>query len=257
MSASAATAAILAKALGNAGAAAEVISLLNADSLMNETEAGYLVGVTAGTAAASKAVVVDSNKDVSVLRNVTVTNLDAGASATAGTVDVFPTTAAKGKLAISCTDQTGNTTVGLVAGAMGQATTVTIPDPLAAAAQVLLGMQASVARTATLDGLTTGIIADAGVHQFITVTSANANNIIVLPTPTPGTIVFLHVAATGYELRTSSPTTIGINGGTGSGAESAIGANTTVMMICATATSWKGLQLGSDGTLAKVEVAAP
>lgn len=27
-------------------------------------------------------------------------------------------------------------------------------------------------------------------------------------------------------------------------------------LICETATSWKGLQLGSDGTLAKVEVAA-
>lgn len=116
---------------------------------------------------------------------------------------------------------------------------------------------ASVARTATSNGLTTGTIADAGWLQFVTVTSADANNIVILPTPTPGTIVVLHVAATGYELRTSDPATIGINGGTGSAAESAIGANVTAVLICATATSWKGFQIGSDGTLAQVEVAAP
>ena len=115
---------------------------------------------------------------------------------------------------------------------------------------------AAIARTATADGLTTGTIASGPALQFITVTSSDANHIVVLPTPTPGVIVVLHVAATGYELRTSTPASIGINGGTGASAESAIGANTTVLMICATATSWKGLQLGSDGTLAKVEVAA-
>jgi hypothetical protein len=115
---------------------------------------------------------------------------------------------------------------------------------------------AAIARTATVAGLTTGTIASGPTIQFITVTSADANHIVILPAPVPGSIVFLHVAATGFELRTSNPATIGINGGTGAAAESAIGADTTVMMICATATSWKGLQLGADGTLAKVEVAA-
>ena len=61
---------------------------------------------------------MDANKDVGDFRNLDAVNLDAGASGTAGTVDVFPTTASKGKLAISCTDQTGDTTVSLVAGAM-------------------------------------------------------------------------------------------------------------------------------------------
>lgn len=114
----------------------------------------------------------------------------------------------------------------------------------------------TVARTATVAGLTTGTIADAGLLQFVTVTSAGANDIIVLPTPTPGTIVILHVAANGYELRTSAPATVAINGGAEADAESAIAANTTVVMICASATSWKGLQLGSDGTLAQVAAAA-
>lgn len=86
-------------------------------------------GSVAGTVVASKAVVVDANKDIATFRNVTVTNLDAGASGTAGTVDVFPATASKGKLAITCANQTGNTTVTVNAAAMGQATTVNIGDP--------------------------------------------------------------------------------------------------------------------------------
>jgi hypothetical protein len=62
-----------------------------------------------------------------------VTDLDSGASGTAGTVEVFPTTASKGKLSISCADQTGDTTVSVVAGAMGAARTITLRDPGAAA----------------------------------------------------------------------------------------------------------------------------
>lgn len=211
--------------------------------------------VTDGTVSASKAVIVDTNKDIGDFRNLDAVNIDAGASGTAGTVDVFPTTASKGKLAISCTDQTGNTTVGLVVGAMGQATTVTIPDPLATAAQTILGMQAAVARTATADGLTTGTIAAAGRLQHITVTSGDANHIIVLPTPTPGTIVTLANGATGYELRTSSPTTIAINGGTGASAESAIAASTLVIAVCTSATTWQAIGLAGT-TLAAVEAAA-
>lgn len=222
---------------------------------ISATELGFLDGVTAGTVTASKAAVVDSNKDIGDFRNVDAVNIDAGASGTAGSVDVFPATASKGKLAITCTNQTGDTTVGLVAGAMGQATTVTIPDPLAAAANVMLGVQTSTARTATADGLTTGTIADAGMHQFITVTSADANHIIVLPTPTPGKVVILKNGGTGYELRSSDPATISINGGSGAAAESAIAANTMVIAVCTSATTWQAIGLAAT-TLAAVEAAA-
>lgn len=63
----------------------------------------------------------------------------------------------------------------------------------------------SVARTATADGTGTGTIADSGLIQFVAVTSASADNIVVLPTPTPGTIVVLYVGANGFELRTDTP----------------------------------------------------
>lgn len=69
---------------------------------------------------------------------VNATDIDAGASGVAGSVDIFPTTASKGKLRFTVTDQTGNTTVTVNAAAMGQATTITIPDPGAAAASYVL-----------------------------------------------------------------------------------------------------------------------
>lgn len=219
------------------------------------TELNYTDVTTIGTVQASKAVVVDANKDASAFRNVTVTNLDAGASGTAGSVDVFPSTASKGKLAITVTDQTGDTTVGLTVGAMAAARTITLADPLANA-DILTGKMAAVSRTATADGLTTGTIADAGLIQFVSVTSADANHIIVLPTPTPGRIVVLDNGATGYELRSSAPATIAINGGAAADAESAIAANSTVLAICISATAWKAIYLDADADVAKVEAAA-
>jgi hypothetical protein len=44
-------------------------------SIINQTNAGYLVSLAPGTVSASKAVVVDVNKDISSFRNLTATNL--------------------------------------------------------------------------------------------------------------------------------------------------------------------------------------
>lgn len=245
-------------------------------------EINVLDGVTAGTAVASKALVIGASKEISTITTATITNLttttatvttgnittgnvttvnatniDAGASGTAGSVEVFPTTAAKGKLAITAADNTGNTTTTIVNALQATTRTYTIPDALANAS-FLLGLMggASVARTATADGLTTGTIADGGVMQFVTVTSADANHIIVLPTPTPGTIVIMANGATGYEIRSSAPTTVLINDGTGGAAvESAIAASTLVIAVCKTATAWAAFSLVGT-TLAAVEAAA-
>lgn len=112
------------------------------------------------------------------------------------------------------------------------------------------------ARTATAaPGGTTGVIADAGMLQFVTVTSDDANKVITLPTPTPGTIVILRNGATGYELRSSAPATVAINGGTGANAESAIAANSMVIAICTSATTWQAIGIAA-ATLAAVEAAA-
>lgn len=107
---------------------------------------------------------------------------------------------------------------------------------------------------ATSDGLTTGKLVNKS--QFATITSANANNIIVLPTPRVGRVVQIQNGATGYELRTTSPTTISINGGTDTDAESAIPASVLAVLYCNTLTSWVGYTISAAGVYAAIEVAA-
>lgn len=112
-------------------------------------ESAALDGVTAGTVAASKAVVADANKDVTGFRNVDVVSLDAGASGVAGSVDVFPATAAKGKLTITAANSAGDTVTSIVNASQAAARVYTIPDA---------GADASFAMTAgaqTLNGVKT------------------------------------------------------------------------------------------------------
>lgn len=96
------------------------------------------------------------------------------------------------------------------------------------------------ARTATAaPGGTTGVIADAGgAFQVIAVTSDDANKVITLPAPVIGAVVVLINGTTGYELRSSAPATVAINGGSGANAESAVAASTVVVAICTSATTW-------------------
>lgn len=110
------------------------------------------------------------------------------------------------------------------------------------------------ARTATADGTGTGTIAATATH--VTVTSANADHIVVLPAPTPGRMLVINVGANGFELRSSAPATVAINGGAEANAESAIAANSTILAICITATAWKAIFLDADSDVAKVEAAA-
>lgn len=111
-------------------------------------------------------------------------------------------------------------------------------------------------RTATAaPGGTTGVIADGA--DFVVVTCDDANKVITLPTPTPGWTVAISNGATGYELRSSDPATVGINGGTGANAESAIPANTLVICVCRTATAWLCSNTNTAGVASATEVAAP
>jgi len=177
-----------------------------------------LLGATPGTVAASKAVVVDASADiVGGFNDVTIDNDLTVSNDAAVTGDI-------------------------------SAATGTITDLTASG-------YTPVARTATADGLTTGTIADAGTHQVIAVTSASANNIIVLPTPTPGTVIDLYVGANGYELRSDTPASVGIGGGTGASVESAIPANSLCHIVCISATNWVGYTV-TAATLAAVEAAA-
>jgi len=91
---------------------------------------------------------------------------------------------------------------------------------------------------------------------FVTVTSADANYIVTLPTPVLGQVIHIMVGANGYELRSSDPATISINGGDGAAVESAVATNVLVRVVCVDATSWVSNTFAADGTEAKLAKAA-
>jgi hypothetical protein len=110
------------------------------------------------------------------------------------------------------------------------------------------------ARTATADGLTTGII---GVNtRHVTATSGNTDHIITLPDPIIGKELTINIGANGFKLQSSAPATIAINGGAGEAAKSDIAAESTLFLLCVSATSWKGFFMDADGDIAKIPAAA-
>lgn len=65
-------------------------------------------------------------------------NMIAGASGAIGFLTSFPTTALKGTFSFKAADNAGNTATILTNASMGQATTITVPDPGAGTAKTLL-----------------------------------------------------------------------------------------------------------------------
>ena len=94
--------------------------------------------------------------------------------------------------------------------------------------------------------MTTAIISDD--INFVVVTSAAADNIIVLPAPTPGKIVWIKGHATvACELRTSDPATIELNNVAGAGKELVVAADTSLMCVCLSATQWIAMKWDNAG----------
>jgi len=172
--------------MANKASANEITDRIDATAGLSAAETAVLDAVVAGTVAASKAAVVDANKDIGDFRNLDCTNLDAGASGVAGTVDVFPATAAKGKLAITKANNTNDDTTTLSVAAHGQATTVTIPDGGAATAYVVQSTAAlTLVEADVLDGAVAGnsVASKAALLDGSKQLQTNANN------GTPGTNV--------------------------------------------------------------------
>ena len=106
-------------------------------------------------------------------------SIDLGSSGAAGDLDIFPTTASKGKLAISATDSTGNTTTSITNAAQAGARTYTIPDAGASASFVMTEGAQSIAGVKTF---TDGIVCEdgefklgAGAGTAVTATAAELN----------------------------------------------------------------------------------
>lgn len=99
------------------------------------------------------------------------------------------------------------------------------------------------ARTATADGLTTGLITSpTSAIKFVAVTSAAATNAITLPAASAaliGSIIYLTVGANGYELLTPASGNNTINQVDSDGTNQLdVAANTTVRCTCVSATGW-------------------
>ena len=150
----------------------------------------------------------------------------------------------------------------IVGGAAGSAETEYLMPEISAVGTITIlqgsvGTEDTTAITATADGATEGKIRQGGFYR---VSSTNNDHIVTLPAAIPGTVVYLNsVAETSeaYELRSSDPSTIAINGGTGSNVESAIATGIAlVRCICISSTAWIATQFANDGTESKVEAAA-
>jgi len=92
--------------------------------------------------------------------------------------------------------------------------------------------------------------------SHVTVTSGGADRWVNLPAPVVGNIINISVGSTACELRTSTPASIAINGGSGAAAESALPANSYSVLICTSATTWIGFEVSSVGVVSAVEVAS-
>ena len=150
----------------------------------------------------------------------------------------------------------------IVGGAAGSAETEYLMPEISAVGTITIlqgsvGTEDTTAITATSDGATEGKIRQGGFYR---VSSTNNDHIVTLPAAIPGTVVYLNsVAETSeaYELRSSDPSTIAINGETGSNVESAIATGIAlVRCICISSTAWIATQFANDGTESKVEAAA-
>lgn len=177
----------------------------------------------------------------------------AGNTAIAGTLTTTGATVLNGGLTMdtnkfTVADTSGNTSIGGTLAVTGNST-------LTGALTCTAGVQSSaVAVTATTAGDGTGII-PAGT-AYATVTSSGATKIVSLPAPVVGNVIRLYVGANGYELITSAPATISLNGNTPSAAhKSSIAANTLVTATCVSATAWVATSLNAAGTTAAVEAA--
>ncbi len=138
--------------------------------------------VTAGTVTASKTVVVDANKDIGDFRNLDATNVDLGLSGTAGSLDIFPATAASGKIAITAANSAGDTTTTITNASQAGARTYTIPDAGASASFVMTEGAATINGIKTLDN--NGLkIEDSDATHGVTISPGNetADRVLSIP----------------------------------------------------------------------------
>jgi hypothetical protein len=153
---------------------------------------------------------------------VRITNIDAGSSGVAGTVDVFPATAASGRVRLSAADSAGDYILTIVNASLAAARTVTIPDPGAAASFVMTEGAQTINGAKRFDnnGVT---IEDSDNTHVVTISPGNESASRVLSIPVLGaadTVETLGTAQTVSGVKTFSAdprTSVGVGAVAGSG----------------------------------------
>lgn len=189
------------------------------------------------------------------------TAIDAGASGSAGSVDIFPATASKGKIAITATNNAGNTTTSITNAAQSGARTYTIPDAGTSASFVMTEGAQTINGTKTfsaidadggaIDGTPIGAnAAAAGAFTTITGTSSatlgavgGALGSVVLKGTTSGTVTAT-TDATATKLTVDKPIEAALNGTVGATTPAA-GAFTTITGTSSATLGAVGGALGS------------
>jgi len=156
---------------------------------INEAELETIDGVTAGTVAASKAVVVDSNKDIGSFRNITLTGeLDAGSLDVSGDADIDGTLETDA-LSINGTTVTSTAAeLNILDGVTSTAAELNILDGVtstAAELNILDGVTATAAEINALDGITS-TVAELNILDGVT---ASATDINLIDGITNGTVI--------------------------------------------------------------------
>ena len=153
--------------ISNAAAIAQsqVISIPDSGT----TAANFILSASGGTqtiATGSLALTVGSFTTIAG-------NITAGSSGNAGTLTSFPTTSAKGSFTIAGVANTGNTVTTLSNVAMGQASTINIPDPGNATGQLMIGATATpfVSGNFPKASGTAGLFVDSGISPTLGATA--------------------------------------------------------------------------------------
>lgn len=132
--------AINSKTMDFSGLDLKADSITIAGAAISTTELGFLDGVTAGTATASKALVVDANKDIATIRNATVTGL---VFATGGTIDSDSGTATATAGAATVSKMAGVVTTESLTTAAAAAYTLTLTNTTIAATDMVFASVAN------------------------------------------------------------------------------------------------------------------
>jgi hypothetical protein len=85
--------------------------------------------------------------------------------------------------------------------------------------------------------------------DFANITSAGANNIVILPGPVQGKVVRGAIGGTGCEITASDANAISVNGTTGTAVEAALAANASFEAVAVQDDAWILLNFSSTGVI--------